>query len=56
MSPSVSDAAREKAVAIMAQIIPAGFCQAVEMLAEADFFADAPQNPSLFNKTLEAFP
>ena len=40
MSPSVSDDAREKAVAIMAKIKPAGFCQAVEMLAAADFFAD----------------
>jgi pimeloyl-ACP methyl ester carboxylesterase len=43
MSPSVSDAAREKAVAIMAQIKPAGFRQAVEMLASADYFTDAPQ-------------
>lgn len=42
MSPSVSDDARDKAVAIMAQIIPAGFRQAVEMLAATDFFADAP--------------
>jgi pimeloyl-ACP methyl ester carboxylesterase len=42
MSPKVSDEAREKAVGIMAQINPAGFHQAVEMLAAADFFADAP--------------
>jgi len=42
MSPAVSDAACEKAVAIMAQINPTGFRQAVEMLAQADFFADAP--------------
>ena len=101
MGPAVSDAAREKAVAIMARIDPDGFRQAVEMLAAADFFADAPdiavpclvlcgaddpvapeavcrsvahalpdaifhllpgvghyaamENPSLFNKTLEAF-
>lgn len=41
MSPSVSDAARETAVAIMARVRPAGFHQAVEMLAAADFFADA---------------
>jgi len=43
MSPSVSDEAREKAVGIMAQIKPAGFHQAVEMLAAANFFADAPK-------------
>lgn len=42
MSPGVSDGSREKAVAIMAQVRPHGFRQAVEMLAEADFFADAP--------------
>ena len=43
MSPSVSDEARQKAVDIMAQIKPTGFRQAVEMLAAADFFADAPK-------------
>ena len=42
MSPKVSEEAREKAVGIMAQINPAGFHQAVEMLAATDFFADAP--------------
>ena len=40
MSPLVSDAARETAVGIMAQVRPAGFHQAVEMLAAADIFAD----------------
>jgi pimeloyl-ACP methyl ester carboxylesterase len=43
MSPSASDAARETAVGIMSQVRPAGFHQAVEMLAAADFFADARQ-------------
>jgi pimeloyl-ACP methyl ester carboxylesterase len=43
MSPTVSDGAREAAVAIMAQVRPAGFRQAVEMLAMADFFRDAPK-------------
>jgi pimeloyl-ACP methyl ester carboxylesterase len=43
MSPTVSDVAREAAVAIMARIKPDGFHQAVEMLSTADFFADAPQ-------------
>ncbi len=49
MSPGVSDAAREKAVGIMAQVKPAGFRQAVEMLSTADFFADVAymQTPSL---------
>ena len=42
MSPSVSDEARQKAVDIMARIDPTGFHQAVEMLATADFFTDAP--------------
>lgn len=42
MNPNVSDSAREKAVSIMAQVRPAGFRQAVEMLASSDFFADAP--------------
>ena len=41
MSPNVSDDAREKAIGIMAQINPAGFHQAVEMLAATDFFTDA---------------
>lgn len=43
MSRNVSDEAREKAVGIMAEVRPDGFRQAVEMLAAADFFADAPK-------------
>lgn len=43
MSPSVSDEAREAAVAIMAQVRPAGFHRAVEMLASANFFDEAPK-------------
>ena len=40
MSPSVSEAAREKAVGIMAKVNPAGFRQAVEMLSTANLFKD----------------
>ena len=40
MSPGVSEAAREKAVGIMAKVNRAGFRQAVEMLSTADLFED----------------
>jgi pimeloyl-ACP methyl ester carboxylesterase len=40
MSPGVSEAAREKAVCIMAKVNPAGFRQAVEMLSTANLFKD----------------
>jgi pimeloyl-ACP methyl ester carboxylesterase len=40
MSPRVSEEAREKAVGVMAQVKPAGFRQAVEMLSAADLFKD----------------
>tara|TARA_B100000676_G_scaffold216656_1_gene213325 strand:+ start:4763 stop:5572 length:810 start_codon:yes stop_codon:yes gene_type:complete len=49
MSPTVDEAAREKAVRIMAKVQPAGFRQAVEMLAGANIFEDTSkiQLPSL---------
>jgi pimeloyl-ACP methyl ester carboxylesterase len=49
MSPDVSEEAREVAVGIMANVNPAGFRQAVEMLSTANLFEDTAliQVPSL---------